>query len=142
MLQNTKATVQSAEDENSVLLHCAECRRCVAAEPFHSDKPGKAISEGQLRGNLWGWTNCARSVSVQKAALLSGASTALRREGPLTATAQTLLFESTRQLLSRQDRWPGKPCHVTCQHPGHRHVIPPAVPPCMTRYRRFAAPCE
>jgi len=59
----------------------------VATEPFHSDKPGKAINEGQLRGNLWGWTNCVRSVSIQKAALLSGASTALRREGLPTATA-------------------------------------------------------
>ena len=95
MLQNTKATMQNAEDENSVLLHCVECRRCVAYEPFHIDKPGKAISEGQLRGNLWGWTNCARFVSVQKSALLSCAGTVLRREGLPTATAQTLLFEST-----------------------------------------------
>ena len=41
--------------------------------------------------------------------------------------------------LPHQDRWRGRPCHVTGQRPGHRHVIPLAAPPCMAWYRRFTA---
>jgi len=42
--------------------------------------------------------------------------------------------------LPRQDRWRDRPCHVTGQRPGRRHVIPLAAPPRMARHRRFAAP--
>jgi len=44
--------------------------------------------------------------------------------------------------LSHQDRWRGKPYHVTGHRIGPRHITPLAVPPCMARHRLFAAPWQ
>ena len=42
--------------------------------------------------------------------------------------------------LPRQDRWRGRPCHVTGQRSRSSPRHPPAAPPCMEWHRRFTAP--
>ena len=42
--------------------------------------------------------------------------------------------------LARRDRWRGRHCHVTGQHPRSSPCHSPAAPPCMARHRRFVAP--
>ena len=76
----------------------------------------------------------------------AGASVAARcgraRAGGRARAIFTWLCHATDQgaSLPRQDRWRGRPYHVTGQCPGHRHVIPLAAPPCMMQHGRFAAP--
>ena len=70
-----------------------------------------------------------------------------RQQLPFIAIEASLLSASRScravglgALVPRQDRWRGRPCHVTSQQPRSSPCHPPAAPPCMTRHMCFTEP--